>query len=306
MKTNREILETLNKTVYGHEQAKKTLITLVKRSKTRYHQKWIQMIKNPVDTLNCLLVGDSGTGKTYLIEELAKEMNFPFLKVDATSLTPTGNNDGINQAKLKKMIVDKAEEYIKKDYGYYSVEGTIDQMVVFIDEMDKLAHSFDASGNWNKHVQSNFLTLIDNKEEFSGVSWVFAGAFAGVERKVVTKGMGFSGTDEETVVELDDDAVIKAGLIPELVGRLGAIVALDEFAEEDYKVILDTLVLPKKYKQLKMMGLEHVQMSAEKREELCKATPNKKQGVRALQREVEKYYLDTEFDAEPINHQPTV
>lgn len=295
---NNEILSKLNEKVYGHVSAKKTLITLVRRSKMRYLQKWGHNIKTPIDTMNCLLVGDSGTGKTHLIESLAGIMDFPFLRIDATSLTPTGNNDGINQKKLRLMILDTAKAYVKgsPEYLNRTVEGAVDQMVVFVDEVDKLANSFDSSGNWNAHVQAGFLTLIDDKQELKGVSWVFAGAFSGIERGATTNALGFTGTSTEASKDITDADIIKEGLIPELVGRIGSISVLDTFTEQDYINILEGGLLESKYDELSSCGVVSAVMNYEDVKELAKTAAESGQGVRSLKRELDNYYLEDEFN----------
>lgn len=298
MYTNRMLLEEMNKKVYGHERAKKALITLVKRAKLRSYQKWALLDPEPVDALNCLLIGDSGTGKTYMLEILSKILDFPYLCIDATSLTPTGNNDGINQKKLKASIVTTVEEYLLNSRTCFSHDAALDQMVIFVDEIDKLANSFDSSGNWNKHVQANFLTAIDGDEQLKGISWVFAGAFSGITRKRKSNALGFSGVNVEEDIPVDDEAVIKAGLIPELVGRVGMITLLDTFDEQDYLNILNTLVLPDKYKQMDKCHIEYERVDEETKKEFVKKVS--KQGVRGLKRHVENHYLDAEFDRKEV------
>lgn len=296
---NNELLSKLSKKVYGHDKAKKTLITLVRRAKLRYYQKWGQNNNNPISTMNCLLVGDSGTGKTHLIESLAEIMDFPFLRVDATSLTPTGSGSGINSAKLRSMIEDTAKAYVHGSPAYLNrtIDGSIDQMVVFVDEIDKLANSFDSSGNWNAHVQSNFLTLIDDKHRLKGVSWVFAGAFSGIEREQKDTQLGFTAADTETkTIDINDAEIIKEGLIPELVGRIGSITALDTFTEQDYINILENGLLQEKYDELESCGVVSAVMNYEDVKELAKTAKDSGQGVRSLKRELDNYYMEAEFN----------
>ena len=253
MKSNTQLLEEFNRRVYGHEEAKKALITLVSRSKMRHYQKYALNIDNDelLEPSKILLIGESGTGKSFLVQELQKITDFPLLMLDATQLSPSGSTDGCTQSKLQQKIVSNAENWVKNraEIGYtHSLAGAISQTVVFIDEIDKLARSFDSSGNWNKHVQSNFLTLIGQSGEFasSGISFIFAGAFAGMKRiKGKTGGLGFNSEFEYTESLLDAD-IIEYGLIPELIGRLTAIVEVDVFNEESYKYIMNNILIPKK------------------------------------------------------------
>ena len=195
--SNYEILLELNSQVAGHESAKKALINLVNRSKIRHHQKWIEQMHKDylIAPHKLLLIGQSGTGKTHMIEKLQEIVDFPLIRLDATKLNPTGASGGSKEEDVRKMIIEKAAEYCQVKKGYYhSMEGTIDQVVVFVDEIDKLGKRSDSSGNWNTHVQANFLTLFDNKAEFAGVSFIFAGAFADMTKydNSTKKQIGFS------------------------------------------------------------------------------------------------------------------
>lgn len=193
--SNADLYRQLTEYVSGHDEAKKALISLLSRSKMRYYQRWGKNMHEDylLQTSKVLLIGASGTGKTHLIESLGKIVKFPLLKLDATKLNPTGASGGVKEEDLRKMIVDNATAcYNKSPSTYFSIDGAVDQTVVFIDEIDKLGESFDSSGKWNDHVQSNFLTMFDNKSEFAGVSFVFAGAFTSItNQEKISSSIGF-------------------------------------------------------------------------------------------------------------------
>ncbi len=305
-KRNIELLQDLEETVSGHMEAKKALINLINRSKHRHHQKFglgmaPEYLLSPSKVL---LIGASGTGKTHLVESLHRICTFPLVKVDATEFNPTGASGGIKMKDLQDMIHLEAKMWVsnKKYAGaeFNSVEGTIDQTVVFVDEIDKLGRSFDSSGSWNKHVQSNFLTMFDNKDEFSGVSFIFAGAFTditGVETDTRSS-LGFT-TSKDTAKDKDlDVAVVKSGLIPELVGRLTGICELDKFTANDYYDILKYRLHPKKVMDLAALGVFGIDLDEEKGRAMALKAYKSGQGVRALQRALEKEYLEIEFNHE--------
>jgi ATP-dependent Clp protease ATP-binding subunit ClpX len=288
-------MNDINEAVYGHAQAKKVLAVLVKRSKDRYYKKCVLGIEDVPASLKCLLIGQSGTGKTHLIDSLSKIHKFPLIRIDATQLMPTGNTDGLNVKQLKKLIKDKvdlelAQSKDRHDGRYHSAEGVMNQLVVFVDEFDKLGTSFDSSGNWNKHVQANFLTMIDNKEEFEGISWVFAGAFSGLYAKEhIKRGIGFSSSlsSEKETTAISDQDIIKAGVIPEMVGRISLIVQLDDFTEADYKTVLSERLL-KNYTELTL--------SDEQMNDIVKKAYDSGQGIRSLTRQLEMLSIDAEFE----------
>jgi ATP-dependent Clp protease ATP-binding subunit ClpX len=276
-------MKTIDDLVYGHSQAKKVLKVLINRSQERYYKKCVKNEQDYPERLNCLLIGPSGTGKTHLMKSLADMYKFPLICLDATELMPTGNDTGINKKQLRKLIFDTANDYVKKP-EYHSIEGVLNQMVIFVDEFDKLATSFDSSGNWNKHVQSSFLTMIEDKYELSGISWVFAGAFTMCrENKVVKKSIGFFPEDKMEAVtdQLTEKDIIKAGIIPEMLGRIPLIVQLDTLNQQDYVNIVKQL-LESKYSVLTNVNVE----------EVAKTALDSGQGVRSVIRQLELALID--------------
>jgi len=305
--SNLEILLALDKLVYGHTEAKKALICLIRRSKRRQVQKWgygtgeiNYTTRDDCDLLTpskCLLVGASGTGKTHLVKSLQRLADFPLITVDATQLNPTGAGGGLKEEDLRKMIVANAEELVKSSSDYHSIECTVDQTVVYIDEIDKLGNSFDSSGKWNSHVQSNFLTLIDNKDEFAGLSWIFSGAFSGIyDDKVVSNSIGFNSTESTKEKKpLTDEDIVRYGLLPEFVGRLNHIVELEKFTAKEFEQILIKTILPNKVRDLSYMGTEKIDITDFPIKEVTEGAVASSQGVRYMLREVEKHFMDLEF-----------
>src|SRR5690606_12835546 len=90
--TNKEIYDELSETVYGHERAKKLLITAFNRLRAYAHakQKGVAKLDRPQKT-NLVLVGDSGTGKTFMVTELARVLQIPVIELDASKFTSTGS-----------------------------------------------------------------------------------------------------------------------------------------------------------------------------------------------------------------------
>lgn len=300
--SNKMLLATLDEYVTGHLEAKKALIIMLNRSRLRTYQKYVKQMESEflVSPIKLLLVARSGTGKTHLIESLQKMESFPLLKIDATHLNPTGADGGIKPEKLRKMINEKAEQMcIAYPSKYPYLEYAIEQTVVFIDEIDKLGTAFSGTSNWNKHVQSSFLTLFDNKDEYAGVSYVFAGAFDDITRhKSIPKGLGF----HHQAVDVDktelEDKVVQSGLIPEIVGRMNRIIELDVFCKDKFESILRNRIIPKKQMDLAAMGMFGIEINDEEIEKLAIRATKSAQGVRFLQREIDKFFMDAEFEHE--------
>lgn len=282
-------MKTIDDLVYGHARAKKVLQVLINRSKERHYKKCVKGEEVYPDRLNCLLIGQSGTGKTHLIKSMSKIHDFPLLCIDATELMPTGNDSGLNRNQLRKLIMDTAKEYTNKPQ-YHSVEGVLNQMVIFVDEFDKLGRSYDSSGNWNKQVQSSFLTMIEDTEELAGISWIFAGAFSGIYETRSEKkrhGIGFFEHHEESKPsqEIKEQDILKAGIIPEMLGRIPLIVQLDDFVLEDYINIVKQL-LETKYNVLKSVNVEQIAEQA----------MSSGQGIRSITRQLEMALIDQEAE----------
>jgi len=304
MKTNAQLLEIMNKEVFGHQAAKKALITLVARAQRNYidEHAYGKSRKELSSPMKLLLIGESGTGKTFLVETLRNELGFPYFYVDATKLNPTGNSTGITETALRKSILSHADDLVKVPGSKFkSVEGALAQMVVFVDEFDKLGNSFEASGKWNSHVQSNFLTLIDDKDKLSRVSWVFAGAFTDTrEKKHAKKHMlGFMGEESTALATkaITDDELLKSGIIPEMLGRITKIVELDVFSEDEYVRLITERLLPAKLAEVDNMGMngEHVEVDVNK---MAKDASKSGMGIRHIQRSLDTLfeYLEWEVD----------
>ena len=185
---------------------------------------------------------------------------------------------------------------------YRTKDGTLAQTVVFIDEIDKLANAFESSGNWNKHVQANFLSLFENNSELRHLSFIFGGAFASMKKygEATKRSIGFgSGADTEVDLDFDiEQEVIKYGLIPELLGRIHAIEVLDKLKKEDYLKILENFIIPKTRDQLKHFNITNFALSDEEREHIVSRAMKSSMGVRSMQKDVLKLSQELEFDFE--------
>lgn len=302
-KSNQDILNDMDSIVKGHLKAKKILINLVNRSKLAYYQ--IHGLERPehhrsVKPINCMLVGKSGTGKTFLVETLQRVCHFPLYKIDATRLNPTGAEGGVKIDTLVKDIRKYAITLLEERPDiYFTPQGVLDQMVVFVDEIDKLGDGFGNNG-WNQHVQANFLRLFENKVEgLHNLSFIFAGAFMDIhKRKPRHAPIGFSHTREDVQRHTHslEEKIIDHGLIPELIGRVHHIVGLDELTKDDYKNILIDILIPNKEESLMFISGEQLDVSEDKLQEIIDIAFNSDQGVRMLSKLLEEYILDIEFN----------
>ena len=294
---NKMLFDGLSEHVIGHDYAKKVLINTVNKSRLRAVQKKEGVPKEEwIGLNNCLLIGDSGTGKTYLVESLLKIVDIPLVKIDATMLSPTGAGGGIKNTDLEEKILKTARDF---DNRYYSNISAIDSVIVFVDEVDKLAQHL--SSDWNEHVQANFLKTFENGNDIANVTYIFAGAFTGLEKYESSKprkSYGFVHHDGHEIEEEGDlaDKIVKYGLIPELVGRMSHIVLLDQLKAEQYRSILRTKLIPKAKKHMEIFGIENFKLPKDREDEIVERSVKSGLGVRALQSAVDRLLVEYEFN----------
>jgi len=315
----KEIYEYLDKFVVGQNKAKKMLSVTAHN-----HYKRLMIFKESdyekkLDKTNLMLLGPTGSGKTYLVKKLAEFLKVPCFVADANSLTAAGYV-GKDVDSLIEGLVDAAQ-------GNYDAAGT---GIIFIDEFDKIAKRKIPGKNRDvggESVQQALLKLVEGTKveveratgfakvkfqiDTSNILIIVGGAFIDLEEIIAkrlkvgpTTNFGFGASLNQTTSDMGllhnakPEDLEQFGFIPEILGRIPLIGVLDELTEEDLVNILSKVDnnLIYQYKELFSFSENTLEFKDESLYEIAKLAKQQKTGARGLRSILENVLLDYMFE----------
>lgn len=308
----------LDEFVVGQEYAKKVISVAVYNHYKRVASDTMDEIE--IEKSNMLMIGPTGSGKTYLVKTLARLLNVPLAITDATSLTEAGYIGDDVESVISKLLAAADNDVEKAERG-----------IIFIDEIDKIAkkrnvNSRDVSG---ESVQQALLKLLEGSDvevpvgatsknamvplttvNTRNILFICGGAFPELE-KIIKKrlnkqsSIGFSA-DLKDKYDNDPDILGKVavedlrefGMIPEFIGRLPIVFTLEGLTREMLVKVLKEPknAILKQYKKLLLLDEVDLEFDDDALAVIAEKAIEKKTGARALRAIIEEFMLDIMYE----------
>ncbi len=313
-----KIKASLDEYVVGQEHAKRVMSVAVYNHYKRVTCDNLDGIE--IEKSNMLMLGPTGSGKTYMVKTLARLLDVPLAIADATSLTEAGYIGDDIESVVSKLLAAADNDVERAEHG-----------IIFIDEIDKIAkkkttNQRDVSG---ESVQQGMLKLLEGAEievpvgansknamvplatvNTKDILFICGGAFPDLEDIIKERlnkqsAMGFHADlkdkydgEENLLQRVEVEDIRKYGMIPEFIGRLPVIFALDALTEDMLVRILTEpkSAIVKQYQKLLSIDEVKLDFEDEALHAIAKKAKKKDVGARALRAIIEEFMLDIMYE----------
>lgn len=319
-----EIVEFLDKFVIGQDKAKRILSVAISNHYKMLDYKSQKVQPVDLQKSNVLMAGPTGSGKTFILKQIAKILDVPFAQADATSLTEAGYVGDDVETVLRKLVEASNGDIKRAERG-----------IVYIDEIDKLSRkgenlsiSRDVSG---EGVQQALLKLIEGsvvevpekgmrkhptgdtfKIDTTNILFIVGGSFEGIEKVIAKRvkkdvaSIGFGAEVEskkeanfnDNILNIRQEDLKKFGMLPELLGRLPIIAPLQELDREALRRIItepnDALL--KQYQVLFESDGVELAFTEDAIDAVADLAIERKTGARSLRSIMEETLLDHMYE----------
>lgn len=313
-----EIKHMLDEYVIGQEHAKKVMSVAVYNHYKRVATNTMDDIE--IEKSNMLMIGPTGSGKTYLVKTLARLLQVPLAITDATSLTEAGYIGDDIESVVSKLLAAADNDVEKAERG-----------IIFIDEIDKIAkkketRSRDVSG---ESVQQGMLKLLEGSDvevpvgatsknamvpqvtvNTRNILFICGGAFPELESIIKARlnkqsSIGFNAdlkdkydNDSNILSKVELEDLREFGMIPEFLGRLPIVFSLDGLTEDMLIKIMKEPknAILKQYQKLLELDEVSLEFDDSALSAIAKKAMEKKTGARALRSIIEEYMLDIMYE----------